>query len=99
MAKEPKGSENERERDPLLDAIGQRIKAARGQAGLHQKQLAAAIGTSQMWVFLVEDGQQNLTVQSLRRVAEALHVSVRSLIPDEAEPEARDAHSSQTTES
>lgn len=98
MAKEPKGSENKRERDPFLDAIGQRIKAARGQAGLHQKQLGAAIGTSQAWVFLVEDGQQNLTIQSLRRVAEALHVSVRSLIPEEAMFEANGDHSSQTTD-
>lgn len=81
MAKEPKGSEGERERDPLLDAIGHRIKVARVQAGLNQKQLGTAIGASQGWIFLVEDGQQNLQIRSLQRIADALNVSVRSLFP------------------
>ena len=83
MAKAPKGSEGERERDPFLDAIGHKIKVARVRADLNQKQLGAAIGSTQSWIFLVEDGQQNLQISSLRRIASALNVSVRSLLPDE----------------
>lgn len=86
MVKRPKGSgEADRERDPFLDAIGHRIKVARTRAGLTQKQLAELIGTAQGWVFLVEDGQQNCQIHSLRRIAEALGISLRGLLPDEPE--------------
>lgn len=81
MAKASKGPKIERARDPLLDAIGHKIKVARVQAGFNQNELGAAIGASQGWIFLVEDGQQNLQIRSLQRIADALNVSVRSLFP------------------
>ncbi len=73
----------EAERDEFLDKIGDRIKQARVRAKLTQKDLAERIGASPSWVYLVEDGQQNAQIRSLRKVAEALGVSIHSLLPDD----------------
>lgn len=72
----------EGDRDEFLDDIGERIKQARVRAKLTQKELAEKIEASPSWVYLVEDGQQNAQIHSLRKVAEALGVSIRSLLPD-----------------
>ncbi len=82
--KEP--PESTSDRDEFLAALGQRVKLARNTARLTQKQLAEKIGASPSWVFLVEDGQQNPMVDSLRRAAVALGVPLHSLLP--VEPEA-----------
>ena len=82
MARRSK-SAGDTERDAFLDDIGDRIKQARVKAKLTQKELAKKIGASASWVYLVEDGQQNAQVHSLRKVAEALGVSIRSLLPDD----------------
>lgn len=84
MAKLPKDPENV-ERDELLDAVGHRIKLARQNARLTQKELGAAIGAPQSWIHLMEDGQQNLQLKSLRKIAQALGVSIRDLLPESPE--------------
>lgn len=85
MAKEPLDTDTtekpERERDPFLDAVGHKIRVARVQAGLTQKQLGVAIDTKQGWVFLVEDGQNNIPLNTLRKIAEALNTDPRNLLP------------------
>lgn len=73
----------EGERDAFLDEIGGRIKQARVKANLTQKELAEKIEGSASWVYLVEDGQQNAQIHSLRKVAEALGVSLHSLLPND----------------
>lgn len=83
MTRRPKSSEEgESERDEFLDAVGHRIKLARVRARLTQKELAAALGTQQSWVYLAEDGQQNLQLSSLRKLAQILDTSVRDLLPE-----------------
>jgi len=82
MARRSKGT-GEGNRDEFLDDIGDRIKQARVKAKLTQKELAEKVGASPSWVYLVEDGQQNTQIHSLRKVAEALGVSIHSLIPDD----------------
>ena len=87
MVKQPPDTDKpERERDPLLDAIGHKIKVARVRAGLTQRQLGAAIGTSQSWVFIAEDGQNNFQIKSLVKIAETLDMPLRTLLPNEEEP-------------
>lgn len=80
MARRPKDA-GELKRDEFLDAIGHRIKVARVQAGLSPKQLATLLATNPSWIYMAEDGQQNFQVSSLRKIAEALSISVRDLIP------------------
>ncbi len=78
-------AEKETERDELLDAIGNRIKLARTVAGLTQKELAGLLSTNQSWIYMVEDGQQNLQLSSLRKIAQILKVSVRDLMPENSD--------------
>ena len=83
MAKSAGGSnQQERVRDTFLDAVGRKVKLARTAAGLTQKQPAESIGAGSAWVYLLEDGQQNAQIHSLRKVAEALGLSRNSLLPD-----------------
>lgn len=81
MARSPKSPEN-MERDELLDAVGHRIKLARQNAKLTQKEFSRLLGAPQSWVALTEDGQQNLQLKSLRKIAQVLEVSIRDLLPE-----------------
>ena len=81
MAKSPKSPQNI-ERDELLDTVGRRIKLARLNAKLTQKEFGELIGAPQSWIALMEDGQQNLQLKSLRKIAQALGVSIRDLLPE-----------------
>ena len=87
MPRSAKGSET-RKRDEFLDAIGKKIRQHRLMAGLTQKELAAKLKASSSWVYLVEDGQQNAQIHSLRRLAELFNTSISSLLPDEIRPDA-----------
>ena len=81
MAQRPKSPEN-MERDELLDAVGHRIKLARQNAKLTQKKFSELLGAPQSWVALTEDGQQNLQLKSLRKIAQVLGISIRDLFPE-----------------
>lgn len=48
------------------------IAKARERAHLNQKQLAKAIGTTQSGVSRIEQGEQNLTIATLRKIAKAV---------------------------
>ncbi len=99
MVKQPPDPDKpERERDPFLDAIGQKIKIARVRAGLTQRQLGVSIGTSQSWIFIAEDGQNNFQIKSLRRLADTLNIPLRSLLPSEEEPITVSNNSAQANE-
>jgi DNA-binding XRE family transcriptional regulator len=52
------------------------IAKAREKAHLTQKQLAEAIGTTQSAVARIERGAQNLTLQTLSKIADALHADL-----------------------
>lgn len=81
MAKKPADTaEKEDDRDEFLDGIGERIKLARIKAKLTQKELADLLKTNQSWIYMAEDGQQNLQLGSLRKIAKTLGISVSELI-------------------
>lgn len=50
------------------------IARAREKARLTQSQLAKAVGTTQSVISRIERADQNLTLATLARIAEALHV-------------------------
>ena len=58
--------------DDYLGRIGTLIRDARSHKGLTQQQLADAIGTSQSAVARIEQGKQNLSLEMVARVSEAL---------------------------
>jgi len=60
--------------------IGQRIRAARRAKGLTQQELATATGIRRPNVARLERGGNTPTIETLQRVAEALEVTVASLV-------------------
>lgn len=60
--------------------IGQRIKAAREKEGLSQTQLAELLGYSTPTaVSLIESGERSVKVETLEKIAHALHQDVTYL--------------------
>jgi ribosome-binding protein aMBF1 (putative translation factor) len=57
--------------DPVL-AVRLQLRWARQDAGLSQSQLAKRVGVSRQQVSLLESPDANLTVSTLKRIAEAL---------------------------
>jgi len=71
------------EQDVFVRAVGNRIREIRKEQGLTQNQLAAKADLRQSYVFEIESGGSNLTLKMLNRVARALHVSPRDLLPSD----------------
>ena len=65
--------------DALLQAIGTRIQQLRTKAGLTGKQLAAKAGVSISWLYQVEGGTQNFTIQAIRRLVAVLDANVEDV--------------------
>jgi len=65
--------------EDYLRRIGTLIRDARKHRGLTQAQLAESLGTSQSAVNRIERGQQNLSVEMLTRVSDALDSQIVSL--------------------
>ena len=65
---------------PELQAqIGARIRMARLAAGLRQRDLADATGSTQQHIALIEAGKVNMTIETLLRIGDALGVRVGAL--------------------
>ena len=58
--------------DTYLQRIGSLIRDARRHKGLTQAELARSLGTSQSAVARIEQGQQNLSLETLARIGESL---------------------------
>lgn len=82
-------------RADLHAAIGLRIRALRSERGVGQAECARGAGIDTSSMFRIEKGQQNLTVETLGRVALSLGVGMEELVsgvePDPAliEPRSR----------
>lgn len=80
MAKGIKRIAKSPERDPMLVRIGEKVKALREAKEWTQKEFAAQAGVSGAYIYLVESGQQNMTLLVFRQMADALGVSMESLL-------------------
>ena len=59
--------------------VGRRIAELRKERGMTQEEFSVILGTSFQWVSQLESGR-NMTLHSLARVANALHVSLEALL-------------------
>ena len=66
--------------DELLGRIGHRIRAARTERGLTQKALGSLAGVHDVHISRLESGTLDTRISTLRKVAEALDVSVAELV-------------------
>lgn len=62
------------------ERFGASVRGARATKGLSQRALALMIGTTQSYVWRLESGRINPTLDVQCRIADALGVSVRDLV-------------------
>ena len=61
---------------PEQDEIGQRIKARREELGFSMRELARRTGLSASFISQVENQHTNVSLDSLRLIAEQLDISI-----------------------
>ncbi|GAB4017104.1 helix-turn-helix domain-containing protein [Spirosoma koreense] len=62
------------------ERVGQLIRESRKAKGLTQKELAEKLGVGEPTVTNYESGKQNLTVDTLQKIAVALGVNMKDLV-------------------
>ena len=67
--------------EAFLAGVGRRVREGRAKHGMTRKQLAAASGTSERYLALIESGKGNPSVGVLQKVAEALALAPAQLLP------------------
>jgi XRE family aerobic/anaerobic benzoate catabolism transcriptional regulator len=65
----------------FLEELGQRVLTARSLRGLSRRTLALTSGISERYIALLESGKGNISILLLRRVANAMAISITDLIP------------------
>jgi len=68
--------------DLLLRKIGMRILKRRKELGLTQQELADRLGIATTNIPHLEHGEQNLTIRTLAKLADALDMTVAELTAD-----------------
>lgn len=76
----------EEDQAAFVRELGVRIAIIRRDRGLTQEQLAELVGVDPQTIQRAETGRTSLSVLRLRRVADAMHVSLRDLFDDEGGP-------------
>lgn len=64
----------------LYKAVGSRIAGLRQAAGMSQREFARYLDVKQNYIWRVEDGQQNLSLRNLARIAAGLRVPIADLL-------------------
>jgi transcriptional regulator with XRE-family HTH domain len=64
---------------PVLVAFGKRLRQLRVKRGLSQEQLAFAADLDRSYVGGVERGERNISLQNIKKLAQALDVSISEL--------------------
>jgi len=68
--------------DALQERVGQRVRNARETKGIPRRVLSEVSGVSQRYLAQLESGSGNISIALLYRVAEALDLSLESLVSD-----------------
>ena len=66
----------------LLQIVGGKIRHYRAQKGMTQKELAVATGTSPAYIWQVESGQQNVSLELMWKIARGLGLTLELLLSD-----------------
>jgi len=68
--------------DPVLIAIGDAIRRARTERGLSQEKLALLADVDRSYVGGVERGDNNVAVLRLKKIADALQITMTELMAE-----------------
>ncbi|HGE5804336.1 TPA: helix-turn-helix transcriptional regulator [Bacillus thuringiensis] len=75
------------EEEEFLDVLGKRIKRIRNDKGFTQEELGAECNLHRTYIGGIERGERNPTILNLKRIADALGVSVNEVL-GEKKPDA-----------
>ncbi|WP_189062754.1 helix-turn-helix domain-containing protein [Deinococcus arenae] len=67
--------------DELLQQVGARVRHYRDELRLNQDDFADRAGMHRAYVGMIENGRKDLRLSTLYRLAEALQVDIRDLLP------------------
>jgi transcriptional regulator with XRE-family HTH domain len=67
--------------DKIKSKFGKNLRRIRLEVGLSQEDLAGEAGLHRTYVSSVERGERNITLVNIYRLAKALSVNARDLIP------------------
>lgn len=67
-------------RDPRLVAFGARVRALRKEKGLSQEGLSNLAGIDRSYMGQIERGEINLTITKMYQIADALGITVSTLL-------------------
>src|ERR1043165_4001364 len=81
-----RGKRGRGSRDRLLKSFGDRIRQIRARRGMSRKLLAKQSGVAERYLAQVELGQGNMSLLVLHQIAQALAVSLNSLLLEGPEP-------------
>ena len=62
--------------------IGQRIKELREQSNMSQKDLAYAADLDRSYIASIENGQRNVSIINIEKIAMALNVTLKDFFSD-----------------
>jgi transcriptional regulator with XRE-family HTH domain len=66
--------------------FGKKLREVREDAGISQEKLAELSTLHRTYVSSVERGKRNISIENIERLAIALDVSMRELMPDDPTP-------------
>lgn len=64
----------------FLMILGKNIRVLRERKNISQEEFGRMVGVHRTYVGMIERGEKNITIFSLRKFAEALNIKVRDLI-------------------
>lgn len=67
-------------RDVYLKLVGARIRSIRRKQGMSQESLALKAGLDRSYVGGIERGERNISIVNLKKISDALDVSVSFLL-------------------
>lgn len=69
----------------LQRVLGRNLRAFRDERGLSQEAFADVLGVHRTYMGGLERGERNLTLRSVERIADTLHVDALDLLTDGAQ--------------
>ena len=68
-------------KSPLVKGFAKRLRSLREKSGLSQEELAAKAGLHRTYISLIERAKQSVTLDTMEKLASALGVPVKKLMP------------------
>ncbi|MDB5337371.1 MAG: transcriptional regulator [Planctomycetaceae bacterium] len=76
--------------DEIQIEFGKRLRTLRTRAGLSQEKLGALAGVARNFVSMIENGQRNVTLDTVQKLAKGLGCRMAALMPDAEERDSSD---------